>query len=181
MANTGCGPASERTSQKDGTRRKRIFLAVGAAAALLLAVGAAVAFAGGDDWFDPNAEQGFYEGKTEEEIQEDLNRVVGEGMMNISIAGTIRFEDGGRVGIARFENIQANHVDQKLTITLADTGEVIYESGAVAPGYYIEAIEINRDLEPGVYEAVATFQGYDPQTHEPAGGALAATITLAVE
>lgn len=132
-----------------------------------------------DSWFDSNATEGSYVGKSEEEILADLNRIVEEGMMNISIAATVTFEDGTSEGEARIENIAANTRDQKVTITLNDTGEVVFESGAIAPGSYLQYIKLNKDLEAGTYMATATFQGYDPETHEERGAA-AAEIRLVV-
>ena len=78
------------------------------------------------------------------------------------------------------ENIAANKVDQKVTLELANTGEVIYESGAIAPGSHVQTIQLDANLEPGVYDALATFDGYDIETHEKKGTA-AAKVTLAVE
>lgn len=133
-----------------------------------------------EDWFDSNAAQGQFEGKSKEEIQAALNEEVAKGMMNISIAVTIVFPDGSSEGEARIENIAANPVDQKVTITLEDTGETVYESGAIAPDQHIQNIKLSKDLAPGDYAAVATFTGYDRETHKQTGQA-AAKITLRIE
>ena len=50
----------------------------------------------------------------------------------------------------------------------------------VAPDQHIQNIKLSRDLEPGEYAAVATFTGYDRETHKKTGQA-AAEITLRVE
>lgn len=126
-------------------------------------------FMNGDDWYDGNAQYGSYEGKSQEEIIAALNAQVKDGYMNLSIANTIVFEDGASEGEARIENIEANTRDQKVTITLDETGEVLYESGAIAPGEYIQTITLNRALEAGTYDATATFDGYDRETHEKKG------------
>ena len=119
-----------------------------------------------EDWFDSNAAQGQFEGKSKEEIQAALNEEVAKGMMNISIAAVITFPDGASEGEARIE--------------LKDGDEVVYESGAIAPDQHIQNIKLSRDLEPGEYAAVATFTGYDRETHKKTGQA-AAEITLRVE
>lgn len=133
-----------------------------------------------EDWFDSNASQGQFEGKSKEEIQAALNEEVAKGMMNISIAVAIVFPDGTSEGEARIENIAANPVDQKVTITLEDSGETVYESGAIAPDQHIQNIKLSKDLDPGEYSAIATFTGYDRETHKQTGQA-AARITLRVE
>lgn len=133
-----------------------------------------------EDWFDSNAAQGQFEGKSKEEIQAALNEQVAKGMMNISIAAVIVFPDGASEGEARIENIAANPMDQKVTITLKDTEETVYESGAIAPDQHIQNIKLSKDLAPGDYAAVATFTGYDRETHKQTGQA-AAEITLRIE
>lgn len=133
-----------------------------------------------EDWYDSNAAQGQFEGKSKEEIQAALNEEVAKGMMNISIAASITFADGSSEGEARIENIAANPMDQKVVITLKDSGETVYESAAIAPDQHIQTIKLTKDLDPGEYAAVATFTGYDRETHKQTGQA-AAEIVLNVE
>lgn len=142
--------APDPAPKKGGGWKKAAVVIV---AVVLLAVGGFAAWnvlGKGDSWYDPAAVTGHYEGKSQEEIVADLNRQVEEGMMNISIAGVLSSPDG-RTAEARIENIEANGRDQKVVITLDETGEVLYESGAIAPGQYVQDIEFARDLEPGVY------------------------------
>ncbi len=137
---------------------------------------------GGDpfaNWYDNGAKQGQFEGKSQEEIQKALNEEVKKGMMNISIAAVITFPDGNSEGEARIENIASNPMDQKVTITLEDTGETVYESGALAPDQHIQTIKLSKSLAAGEYKALATFTGYDRETHKQTGQA-AAKITLSV-
>lgn len=130
-------------------------------------------------WYDRNSREGSYVGKTEEEIIKDNKRLVSDGMMNISIAEVIIFANGECEGEARIDNIEANKRDQKVAITLNQSGELVYESGAIAPGCYIQAICLAKDLEPGTYAATATFTGYDSTTHIEKGSA-DTQITLVV-
>ena len=99
--------------------------------------------------------------------------------MNVSIANSIVFDHGSNVGVAHIENIEANHVDQKVEIFL-DNGSSIYKSGAIAPGYCINTININDNLNSGVYPATAVFTGYDKQSHKQLGQ-VAAQISLYVK
>ena len=162
---------------------KHVFAALVAVVAVGAAVGVGVVLTqqpAPEDWYDSNAAQGQFEGKSKEEIQAALNEEVAKGMMNISIAASITFADGSSEGEARIENIAANPMDQKVTIALKDGDEVVYESGAIAPDQHIQNIKLSRDLEPGEYAAVATFTGYDRETHKQTGPA-AAEIVLNVE
>lgn len=45
-------------------------------------------------------------------------------------------------------------------LCLSDTDEVLYESGLVEPGMYIQEIEINRSLSAGDYDAYVFVQPY---------------------
>lgn len=174
--------AAKNTSKILGMS-KHVFAALVAVVAVGAAVGVGVVLTQQpalEDWYDSNAAQGQFEGKSKEEIQAALNEEVAKGMMNISIAAVITFPDGASEGEARIENIAANPMDQKVTIALKDGDEVVYESGAIAPDQHIQNIKLSRDLEPGEYAAVATFTGYDRETHKKTGQA-AAEITLRVE
>lgn len=152
------------------SRRRNIVITAIAAMLVAAALGGAWwFFNGGDAWFDPSATTGGYESMSAEEIQDDLDRKVAEGSMNVSIASSITFADGGTAAQARIENIEENHYDQKVSITLDETGEVLYESGAIAPGQKIDMIEIAHPLSSGAHDATATFTGFDRETHEPVG------------
>ncbi|MEG0070546.1 MAG: hypothetical protein RR671_02505 [Raoultibacter sp.] len=178
-----CPPAKidvKGTTDKTPHGRIRTTFLISAAGIAILAavIAAAVLFLPQENlpWFDQNAAEGPYAGKTEEEIKADLNRRVEEGMMNISIASRITFPSGTSAGTAHIENIAANPVDQKVVISLKDTDETLYESGAIAPGQHLDTIKLNRVLEAGSYDAIATFTGYNKETHEETGRSAAETI-----
>ena len=159
---------------------KHVFAALVAVVAVGAAVGVGVVLTQQpalEDWYDSNAAQGQFEGKSKEEIQAALNEEVAKG---ISIAASITFADGSSEGEARIENIAANPMDQKVVITLKESGETVYESAAIAPDQHIQTIKLTKDLDPGQYAAVATFTGYDRETHKQTGQA-AAEIVLNVE
>ena len=163
--------------------KRRRALAIAAALVLLLAAAAAAVWllSGGspDGFFDADAQSGQAPYKTQEEIQAELDRVVEEGMFNISIASLIEFADGTSPGTAYIENVPGNRYLMQVTISLDDTGEAVYESKAIKPGSYIEDVSLASDLEPGDYPATATFAALDPDSREEVGQA-AAKVTLSV-
>lgn len=130
--------------------------------------------------FDESAQSGHLPGKSDEEIQAELNRIVEEGMFNISIASQIVFPDGTSEGAANIENVEANHYHMQVKIILDDTQETVYESGAIKPGQYLENITLLEDLAAGTYNATATFTALDQDSLEKVGQA-AAKITITVE
>ena len=175
--------AADEESGADGDARndkKKRRLAMGAIIAALLALllaGLAMCHSCGDDWLDPSARDGSYAGKTQEQIIADLNANVQEGMMNISVATVMQGKEGSDMVNVRFENIAANHWDQKCTITLDETGEVLWQSGAIKPGQSIDDAKLSRTFDAGAYPVTATVTGYDSDTHEEKGK-LAGKVTL---
>lgn len=129
--------------------------------------------------FDTAAMAGRIQNMTEEEIQAELDRVIEDGMFNISIASAIVFETPSAEGQARIENIAANHYHMQVDILLDETGETVYSSQLIQPGYSIEYIKLNRELEPGEYPATAVFSAITQEELQLFGTA-AAQITLYV-
>ena len=129
---------------------------------------------------DPNASIGQLEGKTPEEIQAELNRIVEEGMFNISINATPVFPNGSAAGSLKIENVPANHYNMKVKITLDETGEVIYQSGIIEPNHHIENAPLDVPLSKGTHAATATFTAYEPETNAVMGHA-AVKISILVE
>ena len=164
------------------------FFAVGSfslppAAGVLLAVAVWLAIwlfaCNGSSLFDTNAQDGQAPYKTAEEMQAELDRVVEEGMFNISIAGAIQFDDGTSDGIAYIENVPGNRYLMQVRITEDATDEVLYESGVLKPNQFIEKIALTRDLDAGTYPATATFTALDPTSYDEVGQA-AAKVTINV-
>lgn len=49
----------------------------------------------------------------------------------------------------------------QFNIILMDTDEVIYSSGLVEYGNYIDKLKLNREIEKGEYDAIVFIQPYD--------------------
>ena len=126
-----------------------------------------------------DAQLGQLEGKTEEEIQAELNRIVEEGMFNISINTAPTFENGKAEGPLQIENVPGNRYLMQVLITLDDTGELIYETGLIEPNHHIQSAKLDVELEKGEYLATAVFNAYDPETEEYIGSA-GAKLTITV-
>lgn len=128
---------------------------------------------------DPNAALGQLEGKTQEEIQAELDRVVEEGMFNISIASTVQMEDGASEAELRIENVPNNPYLMKVEVTRDDTGEAVYASGIIERDRHIQKAPLDVDLDAGEYPCTATFYALNPQTEELVGQA-AAKLSITV-
>ncbi len=165
-----------------GGRRKRVALIVGIVAVLVAAAALVAALLhtfGADDVYDSAAVDGQAPYKTPEEVQEELDRVVRDGMFNISIVSSIEFASADAPGKAYIENVPANKYCMQVTITDDASGEVLYESGVLRPNQCIEDITLAKPLAPGTHQATATFTALDAETLDEVGET-AAQIALVV-
>ena len=125
-----------------------------------------------DIYKDRDAQLGLLPNMTEEEVRQRLDTVVSEGMMNVSINPHPVFENGSAKGDLRIENIQQNHYSYIVSIIRDDTGEEIYKSGLLMPGYYIENAALDKPLPKGEYDATAKFLAYQNEGEDPIGSAV---------
>lgn len=175
------GDSEEIKDSKNKKNKKRILILL-----LLLLFGGVLLFGynyfnkDSDIYKDRDAQLGILPGMSEKEIQQKLNTVVSEGMMNVSINPQPVFPDGKSEGNLRIENIKQNHYSYKVTIMRDDTGEEIYQSGLLQPGYYIENAKLSKPLTKGKYPATARFLAYEKTDEKPIGSAVV-KISIVVE
>ena len=166
--------------KRDAKSRTLVILAVvGLAAALTLGIFTAVRLirkpaASKDDpktsiVYDSSAVEGGWDNLSPEEIAEKLNEKVAEGMINISMNTAPYFENGVSEGNVMIVNEAINNYPQKVQIIRNNTGEQIYESGAIAVGSKIERAKLDAALPAGTYECTAYFHNLDPETGEIIG------------
>lgn len=176
----------EQEPQKRTNTKKKTIGIVALIILLLLAVGLFIAKPwdnGGQNdpgmvW-DTNAEEGGLTQKSDEEIQEELNKKVEEGMINISMNTSPVFEDGKSKGNLLIVNSEKNNYPQIVYIVRKDTNEEIYRSGGIPVGSKIEYAALDVDLPAGTYDCVAYFNNADPETGAILGTA-GAEITITV-
>ena len=121
--------------------------------------------------YDSSAVEGGWDNLSPEEIAERLNQKVEEGMINISMNTAPYFENGASEGNVMIVNEAINNYPQKVQIIRNDTGEQIYESGAIAVGSKIERAKLDTTLPAGTYECTAYFHNLNPETGEIIGTA----------
>lgn len=166
-------------------KKKGILIVIILAAAAVTAAVAAGLYIGGVFQPETRAERdraalaGQIPGKSQEDIEATLNRVVAEGMLNIAINPEPVFDSGSAEGNLNIENIPGNHYTMRVRITRDDTGETVYESKLIDPGYYIEKAKLGGTLAKGDYPCTAVFTAMDMETEDEIGTA-AAKITIHV-
>ena len=179
--------APRETRSKDITVYAVIFLVLLVGAGIFLAVrllhkpaDAALADSKSGIVYDSSAVEGGWDNLSPEEIAERLNQKVEEGMINISMNTAPYFENGTAEGNLMLVNESINNYPQKVQIVRNDTGEQIYESGAIAVGSKIERAKLDVVLPAGTYECTAYFHNLDPETGEIIGTA-GAIITITIQ
>ena len=179
--------APRETRSKDITVYAVIFLVLLVGAGIFLAVrllhkpaDAALASSKSGIVYDSSAVEGGWDNLSPEEIEARLNEKVAEGMINISANTAPIFEDGSSEGNLMLVNESINNYPQKVQIVRNDTGEQIYESGAIAVGSKIERARLDVDLPAGTYECTAYFHNLDPESGAIIGTA-GAIITITIK
>lgn len=179
--------APRETRSKDITVYAIIFLILLVGAGIFLAVrllhkpaDAALADSKSGIVYDSSAVEGGWDNLSPEEIEARLNEKVAEGMINISANTAPIFEDGASEGNLMLVNESINNYPQMVQIVRNDTGEQIYESGAIAVGSKIERARLDVVLPAGTYECTAYFHNLDPESGAIIGTA-GAIITITIQ
>lgn len=132
---------------------------------------------------DANALAGFLPGRSEEEIQTELNRIIEKGFFNVSINPTPVVKTDGSVDL-NIENVPANHYLMQVNVYLIDSKgkeSLLYRSGIIKPGYHIESVSLTGKLPaPGKYNGRADFSALQPDTEENIGQT-SATMLITLE
>ena len=129
--------------------------------------------------YEANIVEGDIPGKSPEEKQRELDAIVEEGMLAMSINAT---PSGRTTGADRRINwLIENPSNQgkliRVEVWRDDTGEKIYETGAIPPGNYVEEAPLHVELPPGEYACTARFYAYQ-ETDESYIGQAGAQIKL---
>lgn len=179
--------APRETRSKDITVYAIILLVLLVGAGIFLAVrllhkpaDAALADSKSGIVYDSSAVEGGWDNLSPEEIEARLNEKVAEGMINISANTAPIFEDGASEGNLMLVNESINNYPQMVQIVRNDTGEQIYESGAIAVGSKIERARLDVVLPAGTYECTAYFHNLDPESGAIIGTA-GAIITITIQ
>ena len=123
-----------------------------------------------------DAQEGYLPGMTRDEIQKMMDDKVAEGSVQININSELVFENGRSKGLVRIVNTKNNHYLMVVEMERKDTGERIYQSGAMDPGNNLEKDKLDVDLPKGDYPVRIRFKNYDPKSEEYIGEAVAESV-----
>ena len=131
--------------------------------------------------YEANVVSGDIPGKSREERQREMDSMVEEGMLAMSINATPSGKGTGSDQSVNWliENPSNQGKLIRVEIYRDDTGEKIYETGAIRPGSYVESAPLNVELSAGIYECTAVFLAYREETEALIGqAAVKVTLTL---
>lgn len=103
------------------------------------------------------------EGKTRQEIQDELDAIVRDNMMTISVAPVAQLQTGGKLRV-NVQNVTDNKFPQRFRVIQND--KTIYESGVVEAGKTVETCPAG-EVEEG--EAYIEIQALDAKTYDDHG------------
>lgn len=112
------------------------------------------------------------EGKTRQEIQDELDAIVRDNMMTISVAPVAQLQEDGKLRV-NVQNVQDNKFPQRFRVIQND--ETMYESGVVETGKTIETCPAG-DIKEG--EAYIEIQALDAKTYDSHGNRRASRYGL---
>ena len=145
------------SAKKRAWSPKRIALVV--VGIVLICIGAMFGLRSCDAVQTGGATLGTYDGKSQEEIQAELDRRAKDSMMTVSIDITPELSRDGLTLNLRAQNVKENKFDQKIEIVQDDEVKGAYLG--LKPGEKIDDIEV-KGLEEG--EAVVTVYALEPDT-----------------
>lgn len=158
---------AEESGKKAGkTRRKRTALVL----SVLVLAGGALVFPGClDRWTairaqldilpDEHAQIGSLYGKASQDIA--------EGNFWVLVNQIPTMEEGGRDCNIQYENPSGNQYSARISLYLAETGELLGNTRRVDPGTYVETIRLKQKLPAGEYPVRAYLELF--QDKKPAG------------
>ncbi len=120
---------------------------------------------------DKNVEQ-VVQGLAQEEYVEP-------GYYETSMATTWNFSNGSAISDnAYVRNVAGNTNDVYLDVSLADNDEVIYKSPVIPRGETLTGIALDKELEAGTYDCVATYHLVDEEQNTVSTLMVAITIVV---
>lgn len=106
---------------------------------------------------------------SDKERKKAQEKEVDESKFTLSIYPEATFEDGKSTGAIYIKNDVKNAYPIAVQIVEDKSGDIIYESGAIEPGFEITEGELNKNLKKGNYKCTAEVAIYDPQTKKYKG------------
>ena len=173
MAKSKSKSSKKKISNKKTTNKKRNIIII---VLLLLLIGGGVGYKLINKSNESNLIGGNFlpEGKdakkmSKEELDKAAQDAVDESQFTLNILSEASFPDGKSSGNIYIKNPTNNAYPISVEVVENESGDVIYESGAIQPGEEITEGTLSKALVKGNYVATAKVSIYDPETKEYKG------------
>lgn len=111
-----------------------------------------------------------------DELKKAAELEIDASTFTLSIYPEATFEDGKSTGALYIRNEPTNAYPIAVEIVHDVTDEIIYESGAIQPGYEITEGKLSKNLSKGIYVCTANVSIFDPETEEFKGQSAAEVV-----
>lgn len=183
MAKQKIKKVSKKKQEEQAKKKKKIMLLI---LLLLLSIGGGITYKimskpknqviGGN--FLPEGKDAKQMSK--QELEKAAQKAVDESEFTLNILPEASFPDGKSPGGIYIKNELNNAFPISVEVVENKSGDVIYESGAIEPGFEVTEGTLSKDLAKGKYECTAKVSIYDPKTKE-FKGQTAAEMEVIVE
>lgn len=114
-----------------------------------------------------------------DEVLADLNKKVSDGLFEVQMNMEWSFKNASAPSEnAYVANAATNSNTVYFTVTLDDTGEVVYDSPYIPVGYALRDISLQKALAAGTYPCTLTYHLVDENEKEVSNLALAVTLNV---
>lgn len=111
---------------------------------------------------------------------ESVGQQLDASLEYVGIAAEMKADTRGRCE-ARIENKPGNENSARVEIVRTATGEVLYQSGLIDPGFYVETVDLAVRLREGWYPCRVVWEFYDPESLEAVGKAAQSAVLIVSE
>jgi len=115
------------------------------------------------------AVKGNMPGKTQEQMEAERNRSIDRETIAFALNSNPEFLDGKSKGLIQFENPEGNQKLTRLEIYRNDTGDLIYHTGILKPGSYVEKDILDAELPSGEHDCTAQIYAYGMERKDYVG------------
>lgn len=98
---------------------------------------------------------------SDKELAKFAQKKADASQFNLMIASIAQISHRTQAGLLPIRNPKTNVYAVNVVITDDRTGNIIYTSGAIQPGEEVSAIQLEKTLDRGTYQATARFSLYD--------------------
>lgn len=106
------------------------------------------------------------------------NALLAENMGYVSMERELVFEQGDSLGYAGIANEAESRLGCIVTLIRDGTGEIIYQSKVLDPGYYIENIRLRIHLRKGYYPCTVVWSFYEQEADWPVGNTAGKAVVI---